>query len=251
MIKDSLTFVMEGEVTLNSFATALGEFNALLNNLAKEVVNNASIEWRVDELYAGSAVATFQGLYEDKKIVETVVDAYETVGEALANGQEIPFSESVRRNAWNITSLLNGKITSLRFETPAREFIVSSKSKIGEKAPPMKYGLGTVKGTIQTLTMRRKLSFTLWDALFDKPVNCYLKEGEEERMRNAWGKRAVVSGRIGRQSESGRPIVIREVKAIQIVKDTEPGSYRRARGVLPWSPGDEKPEDTLRRLRNV
>jgi hypothetical protein len=250
MSKDTLSFVLEGEVTLDVFASALSAFNALLNNLSKEVGDNAAIEWRVDELYAGSAVATFQGLYEDEKIVETVVDAYETVGEALSSGQEIPYSEAVRRSAWTITDLLNGKITSLRFETPAREFLISSKSKIGEKAAPMKYSLGTIKGTIQTLTMRRKLSFTVWDALFDKPVNCYLKEGEEERMRNAWGKRAVISGRVGRQSESGRPIVIREVKSIHILEDVEPREYKRARGVLPWNQGDEKPEEILRRMRN-
>jgi hypothetical protein len=29
-----------------------------------------------------------------------------------------------------------------------------------------------------------------------------------------------------------------------------PGSYRDARGVLPWRPGDELPEDAIRRLRD-
>jgi len=249
--KDTLTFALEGDVTLESFSSVLSAFNALLGHLSKEVGGDAAIDWMVEELYAGSAVATFHGLYEDLKIVETVVDAYETVGDALANGYEIPYSEPVRRSVGNITSVLNGKITTIRFETPTREFIVSSKTMAGIKAPPMKYSLGTVKGIIQTLSMRKKLSFTLWDALFDRPVNCYLKEGEQERMRSAWGKRAVVSGRVGRQAETGRPIIVREVKAIHILEEMEPGRYRRARGVLPWKEGDEKPEDSLKRLRNA
>jgi hypothetical protein len=29
-----------------------------------------------------------------------------------------------------------------------------------------------------------------------------------------------------------------------------PGSYKAARGILPWRPGDELPEDAIRRLRN-
>jgi hypothetical protein len=29
-----------------------------------------------------------------------------------------------------------------------------------------------------------------------------------------------------------------------------PGSYREARGILPWRPGDELPEDAIRRLRD-
>lgn len=251
MSKDTLTFALEGDVTLDDFSGALSEFNSLLKNLTKEVGGNAAIDWLVEELYAGSAVATFQGQYEDVKIVETVVDAYETVGDALASGREIPFSDPVRRSAWNITNILNGKITSVRFETPTRDFVISGKTVAGAIAPPMKYSLGTVKGTIQTLSMRKKLSFTIWDALFDKPVNCYLKEGDEERMRNAWGKRAVVSGKIGRRADTGRPIVIREVKFIDVLGNVEPGNYRRAKGVLPWSPGDEKPEDVLRRMRNA
>ena len=245
MSKDTLTFALEGEVTLASFASVLSSFNDLLIHLSKEVGGDAAIDWMVEELYAGSAVATFHGLYEDLKVVESVVDAYETVGEALSSGHDIPYSEPVRRSVGNITDVLNGKITSIRFETPAREFIISSKTLAGVKAPPMKYSRGTVKGVIQTLSMRKKLSFTLWDALFDRPVNCYLKEGEQERMRSAWGKRAVVSGRIGRQAETGRPIVVREVKTIHILEEVEPGSYRRARGVLPWKEGDEKPEDAL------
>ncbi len=251
MPKDTLTFALEGDVTLNNFAGALSEFNALLNNLSKEVGNNAAIDWMVEELYSGSAIATFHGFFEDMKVVETVVDAYEVVGDALANGSEMPFSDAVRRNAWNITNILNGQITSVRFETPARDFVISGKTLAGAKSTPMKYSLGTVKGMIQTVSMRKKLSFTIWDALFDKSVNCYLKEGDEERMRSVWGKRAVVSGKIGRQAETGRPIVIREVKDIRVLEEPEPGSYKRARGVLPWQKGDEKPEETLRRLRNA
>jgi len=250
MAKETLTFALEGDITLASFAGALSEFNSLLGNLSKEVGNNSPVEWVVEELYAGSAIATFHGVYENVKIVETIVDAYEQVGEALAYGREIPFSEAVRKNCRNITGVLNGKVTSIRFETPDRDFIISGKSKIGEKALPMKYALGTVKGMIQTLSMRKKLSFIIWDSLFDRPVSCYLKEGQEELMREAWGNRAVVSGRIGRQAESGRPVSIREVKSIEIIDKPEHGSYKRARGVLLWKQGDEKPEVILRRMRN-
>jgi len=251
LAKETLTFALEGDITLASFASALTDFNALLANLSKEVGGNAPIEWMVDELYSGSAIASFHGVYQNAQIVEAVVDAYEKVGEALANGREIPFSEAVRKRAYNITDMLDGKITALRFETPTQDYIISGRSQIGEKAAAMKYSLGTVKGLIETLSMRKKLSFTIWDSLFDKPVNCYLREGAEEQMRNSWGKNAVVTGKIGRQAKTGRPIVIRDVNAIQILDFPEPGSYKRARGVLPWSPEDEKPEVLLRRLRDA
>jgi hypothetical protein len=249
--KETVTFALEGDITLANFASALSDFNALIVNLSKEAGGGAPIEWVVEELYSGSAIATFHGVYDDVRIVEAVVDAYEQVGDALSSGRDIPFSKAVQKHAYNITNLLNGKITAVRFETAGRDFLISGKTLSGGKALPMKYSLGTVKGTIETLSMRKKLSFTIWDSLFDKPVNCYLKEGYEERMREAWGKHAVVSGKIGRQAETGRPIVIREIKSIRILDEPEPGSYRHARGVLPRTQGGEKPEVLLRRLRDA
>ena len=250
MAKDTLTFALEGEVALEEFASAINNFNLLLNSLSGDVGGGAKVEWVIDELYAGSAVATFHGVYADLQVIEHIINAYEDVGDSLANGREISYSPGVKRSAQNLTNILNGKITAFRFETPTKDFLISGRSYSGEKLPPMKYSQGTVKGTVQTLSMRKKLSFTIWDSLFDRAVNCYLKEGAEETMRNVWGKRAIVSGKIGRQSETGRPIVIRDVRYVRTLDDIIPGSYKRAKGVIPWVEGDELPEDIVRRMRD-
>lgn len=249
MTQDTLTLALEGEIVLQEFASAISNFNLLIGELSNEVGKDAKIDWVISELYAGSAVATFRGVYPDAMVIEKVVNAYEMVGDALAAGREIPFTESVRKHATALTSILGNKVTALRFETPSHDYLISGKVK-GGRTEPIKYSYGTVKGTIETLTKRRQLSFTLWDSLFDKPVHCYFKEGEEENMRSVWGMKAVVSGRVGRQPESGKPLIIREVRYVRVVKDIEPGSYRNARGVLPWGRGDETPEDMIRRLRD-
>jgi hypothetical protein len=249
MANKTLTLALDGEVALREFASAMNSFNLLLNQLSNEVSESAKIDWVIEELYAGSAVVTFRGLYEDMFMVEKVITAYEEVGDALASGREIPYSEIVKNHAATLTSILDGRVTSLRFETPSHDFLISGRVK-GEKSTTMQYSHGIVKGTIETLTKRKRLSFTLWDSLFDRPVHCYFSQGEEENMRSAWGKRAIVAGKIGRQSETGKPLVIREVKYVRVIEEVEPGSYRRARGVLPWGKGDETPEDMIRRLRD-
>lgn len=251
MSKETLTFALDGEIALEEFASALGNFHSLLKQLSIEAGGGVKIDWVIEELFSGSAVTTFRGVSEDVVKVNNVINAYEDVGDSLQSGRDIPFSSNVKKFATNLTGIINGRVTAIRFETPTKDFIISGRTIEGEKTTPIKYSIGTVKGTIQTLSMRKRLSFTLWDSLFDKPVSCYLKEGEEEKMRNAWGKRAVVSGKVGRQPDTGKPIVIREVKYIRILEDIEPGSYKRARGVLPWAEGDEKPEDAIRRLRNA
>jgi len=250
MAKETLTLALEGDVALEEFASAISNLNSLLNQLSKEVGQEARVDWLIEELYAGSAVATFRGVYQDVAVVENVITAYEEIGDSLQSGREIPYSVNVKKYANNLVNIINGKITSIRFETPIKDFVITGRVTEGEKTSPMNYVLGSVKGTVETLSMRKKLNFTLWDSLFDKSVSCYFKEGEEENMRNAWGKRAVVSGRVGRRADTGRPVVIREVKYVRVLENVEPGSYRRAKGVLPWVQGDELPEDIIRRLRS-
>lgn len=250
MLNDTLTFALEGEVALSEFSSALGNFNDLLIHISNDVGGGAKVDWIIDELYVGSAVATFHGVYEDVQIIEQIVSAYEKVGESLEHGVEPPFSIEVKRSAQKLTSIVNGKITALRFETPKKDFLISGRMFAEGKFPPMKYSLGTIKGTVQTLSMRKKLSFTIWDSMFDRAVNCYLHEGAEETMRDIWGKRAIVSGKIGRQAETGRPVVIRDVRYVRKLEELTPGSYKRAKGVLPWGEGDELPESIVRRIRN-
>ncbi len=249
MAKNTLTLALEGEISIQDFASAISNLSLLINQLSKEVGKDAPIDWLVEELYTGSAVATFRGDYPDGLVVESVIDAYEKVGDALAAGKEIPFSETIRRHAKDLTNILDNKVSALRFETSNHDYLISGKIK-GGKTEPIKYNYGTVKGTIETLTKRKQLSFTLWDSLFDKPVHCYFKEGDEDNMRFYWGKQAVVSGKIGRQPETGKPIVVREIKYVRVIEEVEPGSYRTARGSLSWGKGGETPEEMIRRLRD-
>ena len=173
------------------------------------------------------------------------------MGDSLQTGCDIPYSTTVQRYAKDLISVLDGRVTEVRFQTPAKDIVIVSKPLVEGQAAQLKYAWSSVKGTVETLSMRKKLSFTLWDSLFDKPVGCYFKEGQEDTMRNAWGKRVFVSGRVGRRADTGRPVVIRDVNKIRLSVDVKPGSYRRAKGVFPSTTDSELPEDIIRRLRSA
>ncbi|MCW5875423.1 MAG: hypothetical protein KIS85_00955 [Anaerolineales bacterium] len=249
MSKNTLTLGLEGKVSLGDYTNTLNEFAALVNELADEVAEGAQIQWTVEELYAGSASATFQGYHEQSVYVEKVITAYENVGVSIQNDLPFPYSPRIRRRVERMTDVLNGQITAIRFETEAKDSYITSKPEAGKKSPTIKYSIGSVKGIVQTLSSRGKLKFTIWDSIFDRAVSCYLKEGQEETMRGIWGKNAVVSGDIGRRPDTGIPIVIRNVIDVQLIPQYEPGSYREARGAISWE-GEEKPEEVIRRLRD-
>jgi hypothetical protein len=56
--------------------------------------------------------------------------------------------------------------------------------------------------------------------------------------------------------ESSRAALLAHIAATYVRRDANrlppspPGSYREARGILPWRPGDELPEEAIRRLRD-
>ena len=71
-------------------------------------------------------------------------------------------------------------------------------------------------------------------------------------MREAWGQRAPgLVARVSRERDSGRPVAIRQILKIEILEDVPPGSYLLAKGAVPWQPGDEMPEDIIRRLKDA
>lgn len=249
MAKDNLTFELSGEVSLRVMADGFQQLNRLIGALAEEVSRRAEIRWIVDDLRPGSAVVTIRGESSDIDAVDRVVTAYGLVGASLARGEAIPFSERVQSCAREIMSVLDRQVTAIRFETPESEWTVLSPTAKPRLARPVA-AYGAVEGRIETLTKRRGLRFILYDTLHDKAVACYLDQGQEEMMRGAWGRRAIIEGWVSRDPLTGLPSSIRQVSHIELLPDTARGSYRNARGVLPFDPTALPAEQRIRRLRD-
>lgn len=251
MPNDSITLGLSGEVSLAQLASAVNDLSALVATISDEVGGQENeAEWIVEYLDAGSATLTFAGQAAEEDIVEKIVRAYEIVGRNLERGEPIPYSSKVEKAARRITSLLNGTVTAVRFETPGATATVISPS-VKAEAQRQLHAYGAVEGRIQTLTSRGGLRFVLYDSLFGKAVYCYLKAGGEDLMRGAWDRRAVVEGWVSREPVTGRPVSVRQVSSVRHLDDGERGSYRKARGAVPPGDGAPPPEETIRILRDA
>lgn len=246
MPDDTLTLTLNGDVSLEDFANAMANFNKLVQGLTSELARNSSIEWVIESLQNGSATATIRGDTDQPDALEPIITAYSKVGNALKDQKIIPFP-SVQEPALNLTKLLNGKITFILFGTATEDIIIESHYKSGH---PVKliYAYGRLKGIIQTLSMRHGVHFTLYDTLFDRPISGYLKEEQRELVREYWGKKVYVSGKICREPDTGKPLNIRDISEIAPV-DGRPGGFRRAIGIIDLKKG-ETPEEIMRGVRN-
>jgi hypothetical protein len=256
---DTLTLALDGDVTLPEFADAVLHFNHLVEAISREERAD-HVAWIVADLEYSSALTTVKGVAADSEppeIVEDeirrVIQGYLRVGKALEAGSPVPYEGAVAKEARAITSVINGTVKAVRFETAEDEARIAAPPK-APTAPPDSIATrqatyGAVEGRVQTLSSRGRLRFTLYDTLHDKAVSCYLTEGQEEKMRDVWGKRAVVEGRIMRDPESGRPLSVREITGVEILRELGPGKFLSLAGASP-SP-DLRAEDAIRRLRDA
>lgn len=259
MISDTVTLVLSGDVPLASFARAIARFHSLIRGLSADA-GSPDLEWVIDALERSSTIATARGIGAPDR-VSAVVRAYEVVGEDLATGNTMDrYSRRVKRSALGLRALVGGKIEAVRFETAGRESIIRQVGDLHSQplvsgaprdrvAAVSRSAYGAVEGRVQTLSNRGSLRFTLFDLLHDGAVSCYLKEGYEDIMRNAWGRVAAVAGWISRDAETGRPTTVRQVTAVRIRPESS-ATYRDARGALSGVTG-ELPEHVIRRLRDA
>ena len=104
-----MTMELEGKVSLDDFAEAMLNLKLMIQTLSMEL-NADDIDWLIDDLRAGSAGASIRGASEMPGRVEKVVYAFGIVGESLAAGTPIPYSDKVRRRASALTQVIGDGI---------------------------------------------------------------------------------------------------------------------------------------------
>ena len=246
MPKDTLTFELGGRVNIEELDNGIRAFHRLVKALTPR---NAGVSWIVDDLEAGSAVATLRGEADDVATVEKIVADYEHVGAILQDrGSLSDLSRSVSSAAEAVKAMAN-TAQYVRLATSDDEFFLATDERVTDEYA-MLVSIGAVTGQVQSLSSRGSLRFNLYDSIFDKAVVCYLTTGQEDRMREVWGRRARVSGRVYREPKGTRPVAIRRIMNIELLPKVEPGTFRRAKGAVPWQPNTERGVDVIRRFRD-
>ena len=245
MPDETITFELGGRVDIKQMSEGITAFNQLIDALT----GKEEIKWLVVDLQSGSAIATLRSECENPAVSEKIVQDYKNIGEALQNKEEIPGNSRVISAAESIKKLADS-VEYLRLEALGDSFYIYENGDSSPK-PSTTTAVGSLTGRVQTLSDRGDLRFNLYDTIHDKSVSCYLTQGQEELMRAAWGRRAMVSGRVTREIETGRPITIRGIMDVQILEEVAAGFYRDARGAVQWQQGDKLPEDAIRKLRDA
>ena len=248
MSKTTLTFELGGRVELSELEEGIRLFKRLVSNLTPRT----GVAWVVEDLQPGSALVTLRGESDDPAKVEQVIAEYEQIGSALSRRESLRHTKTRVVRATHAIADFVGPREYVRLGTPNQDYIVYGNRVADDKAQiTPSVSVGAITGRVQTLSSRSGLRFNLYDAIHDRAVACYLGLGQEEIMREAWGNRATVVGRVSRDPVTGKPISIRDIRQVKLLDDVAPGTYRQARGAVPWEPGDMMPEEAIRLLRDA
>lgn len=258
MAKDYVTFILDDELTLEEFTSAIVEFNSILENLTKAVSKDIKIKWILNGLNFGSAQTVAKGCYENEaqeNIVHQTVEKYEQFSEDIFNGNIMNYPTELRKSASKIIDLSDR--IPIRFETedkdvylykPQKKITKIALNNIEDLIPDKTYG--SVRGRVESISSRKELRFVLYDAVYDKAVSCYLKPEQKEQMRTIWGSLAYVEGTVKRDIHTGRPLTIRDITIIEKIEEIERDEWREAIGCCAVSIGSITPEEAIDIIRN-
>lgn len=245
---DSVTFRIDGELTIETVADAFARFRKVLQALERD--QSAHVRWVLAGLDYGSASITARAepLDDDAALkIPKLAERYLAAGREVSGGvfdQALPLLRLVR----DLAEVADEQ-HRVTLETADDELIftapVSASASTGAQTTK---SLGTVRGRVETLSHRKGFRFTLYELASDRPVSCYLQPDHEDQMRDAWGHVADVTGVVTRDAGSGRPLAIRRVTSVDVVMEGDAMGFLRARGVVG---GTEPAEAVIRRIRDA
>ncbi len=248
MAGDSVTFRIDGELTIETVADAFARFRKVLQALEQDQA--ARVRWVLAGLDYGSASITARPEPlddESARKVPGLTERYLAAGREVSGGvfdQSRPLLRLVR----DLADVADDE-HRVTLETADDELIFAAPvSGDGGTGTQTTKSLGTVRGRVETLSHRKGYRFTLYELATDRPVSCYLQADHEDLMRDAWGHIADVTGLVTRDAESGRPVAIRRVTSVDVVADGDVMGFLRARGAVG---GSEPAEGIIRRIRDA
>ena len=248
MSETTLTFEIGGRVEMRDLREGVSLFVDLIFGLSP----NRGVSWVVEDLRSGGAKVALRGESEDSALLERIVADYEKIGLELSQNQEPCHIRLAASSASRDILALAERVDYIKFGTPNQDRLIRGDGKMERPRPPShSVSLGGITGTAQALIDRHGPKLILRDDIAKKPVECQFAPGHEDAMREAWGKRVTVYGRIERDWHTGLPLFIRDARKVDILPEVPPGSYKNARGAIPWKPGDMPAEEAIRRIRDA
>ena len=117
------------------------------------------------------------------------------------------FNDDALEHLRNVGNATGNGIRNVRMHTPLvliEPVITRRASAHIERILPHGYSVGSVEGRLEGLNIHGQTQFTVYDTVTGRAVQCYFKDVQLEDVKDAVGRKVLVSGNL-RRDPSGRP----------------------------------------------
>ena len=241
--KGSLTLALEGDaIPLDKFKQAVTSFLELVESVSHAAVgsNGEKIKWNVS-VKSGSAKVSVTPEYTAKTAgpIRAVYDAIPNGIGALSRGIATTprlFNESAIRAVKRLSTVheLGGngltavKISGNRMiKTVTHKVAVTVNQIIGTSHE----AYGSIEGKLQALWDREGFKFSVFDALLDRRIECYVGDDLIEPAIEGFRKRVRVSGLV-QYNKGGLPISVSANEIYQFPPNNKLAGAADVRGIF-------------------
>lgn len=255
MAHPTIAFSIEGDVDIETLATAAAGLHELVSALQADHAPNSNLTWRVGDLRAGSARISLEAREASPQARE-IVERYDAIAADLSADRPLEASAAVRRPIRKLARLTKRKgVQSVTFATADAAHAVMQLGPRAAKSGAATYAdIGFVEGEVVSINRQSDLHMTLLDDMRQCPIRCRLNPEHAEIAAEAWQLGfARVTGLVTYRSPSGDPVSVRNVTQIEALSGDDEHwdeDWKAARGSIPWNPGDPPAEVLIRRLRD-
>ena len=109
---------------------------------------------------------------------------------------------------------------------------------------PHRESFGSVEGSVEKLAQGHAAKFAVYPDDASRGVPCYVRGEDAAKLSRLWRKRVRVEGLLRRDTSTGRPLSIRDVTNIEVLKPP-PAEPQDLWGILP-TVDERKPEEIIR-----
>ena len=255
MAGTTIAFSIEGDVDIETLATAVSGLHELVSALQDDHVPGPPVSWRVGDLGIGSARISLEA-EEASQAAQRVAERYGMIAADLRADRPLECSAAVRRPIRKLARLTKRKgVQSVTFAAGGASHLIAQLGPRAAKSDAATYtDRGSVEGEVVAINRRKELQLTLRDDVYDRAIRCHLAPEHAELAAEAWQLGfARITGLVTYQSASGHPIEVRDVAEIEVLTDEDERwdeDWKAARGSIPRGPDDPRAEVLIRRMRD-
>ncbi len=252
MATNSVSFSLEGEISLDTLAKTAASLKKVLSELATEVVPGAEIRWVVDELASGGMRTTVRGCVSKgskPSDVDKIARQYVAIGRAAGNGQALPCSDKVVDAVEELLWIAKAEGSEAIFGANGDASRIDLQSWSRMQTSAQSRAIGSVVGVIKGINGQRQPYVSVYEQGSNAAVRCFVDQEQLKWALASWGSKVFIRGHLTRDRRSRRKREIRQIITYRVADDSKSDRFEDAFGVGQWQPGDPTSVDLVRASR--